>query len=79
MDKIAYVRRLEFISSDDPRIRTSILSLIPAREAVVESNVNTLDGRDFVTYSDLAEAQIQNFDAKAQWFQDNCAALAIEW
>ena len=32
-----------------------------------------------VTYGDLAQAQVKNFDDKAQWFQDTCAQLCVEW
>jgi len=79
MDKSAYVRKLEFRAGDDPRIRTGILSLVPASEAVADSKIKSTDGRDLVTYSDLAQAQVKNFDDKAQWFQDTCAQLCVEW
>ena len=75
-DKSAYVRKLEFREGVDPRIRTCILSLVPASEAVGDSKVKSTDGRDLVTYSDLAQAQVKNFDEKAQ---DTCAQLCVEW
>ena len=79
MDKSAYVRRLEFRQSDDPRVRTGILSLVPATESVVDSKIKSADGRDLVTYSDLARAQMKIFDDKTEWFQDTCAQLCVEW
>jgi hypothetical protein len=79
MEKSAYVRKLEFRAGDDPRIRTGILSLVPASESIAESKIKAADGRDMVTYADLAEAQVKNFDDKAQWFQDTCAQLCVEW
>lgn len=79
MEKSAYVRKLEFRTGNDPRIRTGVLSLVPASEAVVDSKIKSTDGRDLVTYSDLAQAQVKNFDDKAQWFQDTCAQLCVEW
>lgn len=79
MEKSAYVRRLEFRPGSDPRIRTGILSLVPATESVVDSKIKAADGTELVTYSDLAEAQVKNFDEKAQWFQDTCAKLCVEW
>ena len=79
MEKSAYVRKLEFRAGDDPRIRTGILSLVPATESVSDSKIKSADGRDLVTYSQLAEAQVKNFDDKAQWFQDTCAKLCVEW
>ena len=32
-----------------------------------------------MTYADLATAQVKDFGAKAQWFQDTCAQLCVEW
>jgi hypothetical protein len=79
MEKSAYVRKLEFRPGSDPRIRSGILSLVPAAESVVDSKIKSTDGRDLVTYSDIAEAQVKNFDEKVQWFQDTCAQLCVEW
>jgi hypothetical protein len=79
VDKSAYVRKLEFRPGDDPRIRTGVLSLVPANEAVVDSRIRSTDNRDLVSYADLAQAQVKNFDDKAQWFQDTCADLCVEW
>jgi hypothetical protein len=79
MEKSAYVRKLEFRPGDDPRIRTGQLSLVPAIEAVVDSKIKSADGRDLVSYADLAGAQVKGFDDKAQWFQETCAQLCVEW
>ena len=79
VEKSAYVRKLEFRPGDDPRIRTGVLSLVPANEAVVDSRIRSTDNRDLVSYADLAQAQVKNFDDKAQWFQDTCADLCVEW
>ncbi|CAJ1948129.1 unnamed protein product [Cylindrotheca closterium] len=79
MEKSAYVRRLDFRPGNDPRIRTGLLSLIPANESATESKIKAADGRDLVTYSDLANAQVKDFADKAQWFQDTCAQLCVEW
>jgi hypothetical protein len=79
MEKSAYVRRLDFRQGEDPRIRTGILSLVPATESVVESKIKSADGRELVTYSQLAEAQVKSFDEKADWFQATCAKLCVEW
>lgn len=79
VDKSAYVRKLEFRPGDDPRIRTGILSLVPASDAVVDSKIKSADNRDLVTYSDIASAQVKLFEEKSQWFQDTCAQLCVEW
>ena len=79
MDKSAYVRRLEFRQGEDPRVRNGVLSLVSATESVVDSKIKSANGRDLVTYSDLAQAQMKNFDDKTQWFQDTCSKLCVEW
>jgi len=79
MDKSAYVRRLEFKLGEDPRIRTGLLSLVPATESVVDSKIKAADGRDLVTYGDLSRAQMKSFDEKTEWFQETCAKLCVEW
>ena len=79
MEKSAYVRQLVFRPGDDPRIRTGVLSLVPANEAVVDSKIKSADGRDLVSYNDIANAQVKAFEDKAQWFQDTCAQLCVEW
>ena len=77
-DKSAYVRKLEF-GEERRRLRKGILSLVPASEAVVDSKIKSTDGRNLVTCSDVVQAQVKNFDEKAQWFQDTCAQLRVEW
>lgn len=79
MNRSAYVRKLEFRPGEDPRIRTGILSLVPATEAVVDSKIKSADGRDLVSYEDIADAQVKNFEDKADWFQRTCAQLCVEW
>ena len=79
VEKSAYVRKLEFRPGDDPRIRTGILSLVTASDAVVDSRIKSADNRDLVTYSDIANAQVKAFEEKASWFQDTCAQLCVEW
>lgn len=81
-EKSAYVRKLDFRPGDDPRIRTGILSLVPAHEAVVDSKIKSNGpngGVDLVSYADLAQAQVKTFDEKAEWFQTTCAKLCVEW
>ena len=79
VEKSAYVRKLEFRPGDDPRIRTGILSIVTASDAVVDSRIKSADNRNLVTYSDIANAQVKAFEEKASWFQDTCAQLYVEW
>jgi hypothetical protein len=77
VDRSAYVRKLEFRPGEDPRIRTGVLSLVPAADAVVDSKIKSADGRDLVSYEDLADAQVKSFEDKANWFQRTCAQLVV--
>ena len=80
-DRSAYVRYLIFREGVDPRIRTGILSLVPANDprAVVESHIKGVNGSDLITYSDIAGAQVKTFDEKVKWFQDTCEDLRVDW
>jgi hypothetical protein len=78
-EKSAYVRKIDFLDGADHRIRSGSLSLVPASEAVVDSKINGPDGREIVGYNDIASAQVQNFDDKAEWFFTTCAKLCVEW
>lgn len=79
INRSAYVRKLVFRPGDDSRIRAGLLSLVPATDAVVDSRIKSADGRDLVTYSDIANTQVKGFEEKADWFQQTCAALCVEW
>ena len=78
-EKSAYVRKLEFRPGEDPRLRTGVLSLVPATESYVDSKIKDERGNDVVGYAEIAEAQVKNFEEKAQWFQDKCGLLCVEW
>ncbi len=53
--------------------------MIPASETAVDTRIRLTDGRNLVTNSDLAQAQVKNFEDKRQWFQDNCLQLRVAW
>jgi hypothetical protein len=78
-EKSAYVRKLEFRPGEDPRLRTGVLSLVPATESYVDSKIKDERGNDVVGYAEIAEAQVKDFEGKAQWFQDKCGLLCVEW
>mmetsp|Transcript_26832 Transcript_26832/g.40608 ORF Transcript_26832/g.40608 Transcript_26832/m.40608 type:complete len:741 (-) Transcript_26832:665-2887(-) len=77
--KSAYVRKLDFRPGDDPRIRTGVLTLVPATDAVMDSKIKSADNRDLVTYSEIADAQVKAFDEKSEWFYHTCNQLCVEW
>jgi len=78
-EKSAYVRKLEFVPGSDPRLRSGNLTLVPATESFVESRVRDDRGEDVVGYTEIAQAQVKNFEEKAEWFQEKCAMLCVEW
>jgi len=77
--KSAYVRKLEFRPGPDVRIRDGILSLVPATEASCDSRIKGANDEDLVTYAEIANAQVKGFEEKAEWFQEKCKLLAVEW
>lgn len=78
-EKSAYVRKLEFRPGEDPRLRTGVLSLVPATESYVDSKIKDERGNDVVGYAEIAEAQVKTFEDKAEWFQQKCGLLCVEW
>jgi hypothetical protein len=78
-EKSAYVRKIVFREGPDARVRDGIISLVPADEAYCDSRIKGPDGNDIVTYADIADAQVKNFENKQAWFQDKCAMLTGEW
>lgn len=81
-DKSAYVRKLSFLPPQqgaDDRIRDGKMSLVPASKAFVDSRVKGNTGEVIVSYSEIADAQVKNFEDKALWFQDKCKLLRVEW
>jgi hypothetical protein len=78
-DKSAYVRKIEFRDGKDPRVRDGIISLVPAAEASCDSCIKGSYGTDVVTYAEIADAQVKNFEDKQAWFQDKCAMFSVEW
>lgn len=82
IDSSAYVRRLIFLEGNDPRMRTGMLSLVPASQAAVDSKVYSKDdgtGREIVGYADIITAQGHHFGEKARWFHDTCSRLTVDW
>ncbi len=75
----AYVRRLDLKPGIDPRMISGSLTLVPASEAVVDSAIRGPQGRELVTYSDIASAQVKSFSEKSKWFNETCRKLRVEW
>jgi hypothetical protein len=78
-EKSAYVRKLDFRSGGDALLRDADISFVPASQAFVDSKVRGNNGEVLVTYSEIADAQVKDFEDKARWFQEKCHGLSVEW
>ena len=80
IDRSAYVRKLQIRHSSQDGLRTGVLSVVPAADAVVDSCIKGPDGHDVITYTDIAAAQVLPFEGKVKWFQDTCERFfKVEW
>jgi hypothetical protein len=77
-ERSAYVRKLDW-EGDDDRMRKGRVSLVTPDRGVVDSKIKSADGKDLVTFQDIATAQNKSYEDKIQWFQDTCAQLCVEW
>jgi len=75
----AYVRKIHFVEGNDPRMRSGRITLVPASKAAVESSIMGPNGKEIVTFGDIASAQRMPYEEKSQWFQDTCKNLRVEW
>jgi E3 ubiquitin-protein ligase NEDD4 len=76
--KSAYVRKISFLEGNDARMRTGIVELVSANEAVVDSRL-VHQGKTLVSYADIANIQGKALEEKTQWFQNICGQLTAMW
>ncbi|KAL7581784.1 hypothetical protein ACA910_022316 [Epithemia clementina (nom. ined.)] len=74
----AYVRKLTFLEGNDARMRSGRVSLIPAKEAVVDSRL-VVRNRTLLSYADIAEQQGKGLEEKTAWLQNICLQLTSAW
>ena len=74
----AYIRKLSYLEGNDARMRSGRLSLISAKDAVVDSRL-VVHGRTLLSYSDIAEQQGKGLDQKTAWLQNICTQLTSAW
>ena len=80
VDRSAYVRKLEYHPSQEGRIRSGTLRLVPAADAAVDSCIKGPNGRVLVSYTEIADAQVLAFEQKAEWFHEICSKyLKVPW
>jgi len=84
--KAAYVRKIKYLEGNDVRMRTGIVSLVPAQEAVVDSKFidhnyhGTNTSKTLFNYNDIAEIQGKSLDEKVEWFNKSvCEELYTPW
>lgn len=84
--KAAYVRKIQYLEGNDARMRTGIVSLVPAQEAVVDSKCidhnyhGTTQSKTLFQYTDIANIQSKSLDEKVEWFHKSvCEELYTPW
>lgn len=76
--KSAYVRKIEFLEGNDARMRTGMVELVPASEAVVDSRL-VAENRTLLSYADIAQTQGKPLEEKKVWFEGICDQLTHQW
>ena len=74
----AYVLKLDYVDDNDS-LRRGRCSLVTAERGIVDSRVESRNGTDLVSYSDVVNAQMKSYKDKIQWFQETCARLSADW
>merc|ERR1712038_606760 len=84
-DYSGFVRHIQFMKGNDERMRTGIVTFLPAQEALVPSTVIDEFAKDktkssVVPPGELAIVQRRSFEKKTEWFQNVCKhKLQIPW
>lgn len=76
--KAAYVRKITYLEGNDARMRTGRVDLGPAADAVVDSKL-VVNGRQLMSYADIADYQGKTLHQKTEWFQKICEQLTGAW
>jgi hypothetical protein len=76
--KSAYVRKIIFMEGNDARMRTGIVELVPASEAVVDSRL-VVNNRTLLSYADVSQMQGKPLPEKQSWFKSVCEQLTTAW
>ena len=84
--KVAYVRKIKYLEGNDARMRTGSVTLVPAQEAVVDSNcvdrnyLGANQTRTLISHGDIENVQSQCLNKKVEWFHKNvCQNLFRPW
>jgi hypothetical protein len=74
--KSAYARHLTLLRGNDPRLRSGILSWVPAKDATVDSKL-VLHQKVLLSYADIATIQQKPFADKLVWFEESLSKLLL--
>lgn len=74
--KSAYGRHLTLLKGNDVRLRTGILSWVPAKDATVDSKL-VLHQKVLLSYADIASIQQKPFADKLLWFEESLSKLLL--
>ncbi|CAB9514870.1 Probable E3 ubiquitin-protein ligase hulA [Seminavis robusta] len=74
--KSAYGRHLTLLKGNDARLRTGILSWVPAKDATVDSKL-VLHQKVLLSYADIAAIQQKPFADKLVWFEESLSKLLL--
>jgi hypothetical protein len=74
--KSAYARQLTLLKGNDARLRTGILSWVPAKDATVDSKL-VLQHKVLLSYADIAAIQQKPFTDKLVWFEESLSKLLL--
>jgi len=74
--KSAYGRHLTLLKGNDARLRTGILSWVPAKDATVDSKL-VLHQKVLLSYADIASIQQKPFADKLIWFEESLSKLLL--
>jgi hypothetical protein len=74
--KSAYGRHLTLLKGNDARLRTGILSWVPAKDATVDSKL-VLHQKVLLSYADIASIQEKPFQDKLLWFEESLSKLLL--
>jgi hypothetical protein len=76
--KAAYVRKIQMMEGNDARLRTGIVTLVPAQESVVDSKL-VYNSKTLLSYADIANIQTKSLEEKHEWFKSICHQMTCDW
>lgn len=77
--KSAYCRNLSLMQGNDPRMRTGRVTIVPANEFAVGTQVFNENEQKIVSHTDFASLEECTYEQKCNWFYDKCKILKPTW